>query len=264
MATVMSNGHSATSLTKGLRPPVQHRLDGWQNSATRPRNQVLASLPAEVWGRIAPHLNQSLLIPGKVIIHEGRPVDHVYFPNCGLLSLVMCGRSGERVEAGLSGRECMAGGFEAMGEASAISRATVQIAGTSCWMSAEAFRTELSWAGCLQEHLLRYFQWQLAQAAQYALCNRFHCVEERLARWLLRASDHVENSEIFITHEAIAQMLGTRRSGVTVALSTLEVAGIVNCGRGRITILDHAALRSHACECYDALRKHEHRLRGNV
>lgn len=255
--------HGAIGLPNGTRPLVQERLNGWQNSVTRPRNQVLANLPIEVWGRVAPHLNQTLLIPGKVLIHEGKKVERVYFPNCGMLSLVMCGRSGERVESGLSGRESMAGGFEAIDDTPSVTRATVQIAGTACWMPAEAFRTEFSWAGAVQEHLLRFFQWQCAQATQYSLCNRFHCVEERLSRWLLRACDYVENSEIFITHEAIAQMLGTRRSGVTVALSALETSGIVTCGRGRIVVLDRAALEARACECYAALRLHADKLTRN-
>ena len=229
----------------------------------RPRNQVLATLPADVWLRVAPHIGHALLIQGRALHEAGKPVEQVYFPNGGLISLVVDSRTGARVETGLVGREGMTGAFEALNDVAMSYRAIVQIAGTACWLPADVLRAEFRRGGEFQDWMLRYLQWMNAQAAQGVLCNRLHSVEERLARWLLMVRDRMANDEVPITHEAIAHMLGTRRSSVTVALGNFEHEGYLHCARGRLEILNAHGLQGSACECYAALHAHGALLHGH-
>lgn len=222
----------------------------------RPRNHLLSALPADVWARLSPHVGQTLLIQGQILVESGKPIERVYFPNNGLLSLMLNTRSGMYVETGLIGWEGLTNAFELMDGVPALSRTMVQISGTACWLPVEVLRAEFRWAGYFQRRLLRFLHWQEIQSAQCALCNRLHAVEERLARWLLTVHDRVESNELFLTHAAISHLLGTRRSGVTVALNNLENAGAIRCTRGRIVIVDTDKLRDCSCECYDSLSAH--------
>lgn len=222
---------------------------------SRPRNRVLATLPPDVWTRVSPHIGHALLIQGRTIYEPGKAIDHVYFPNGGLISLVVDSCTGARVEAGLAGREGIAGVFEALNDTPSTQRAIVQVAGTACWLPTAVFRSEFRRGGEFQEWVLHYLQWMNSQASQCALCNRLHSVEERLARWLLMVRDRMVNDEISITHEAIAHLLGTRRSSVTVALGGFEQQNLLHCARGRLEILDATGLQKSACECYSALQK---------
>jgi CRP-like cAMP-binding protein len=219
----------------------------------RPRNQILASLPADVWARLAPHTGQSLLIQGEVLIEAGKPIEKIYFPNNGLLSLMQSTKADVYVETALIGSEGLTNAFELLDESVAASRTLVQISGTACWLPADVLRSEFRWAGFFQRRLLRFLHWQEIQSSQCALCNRLHAVEERLARWLMMAHDRVPSSELFLTHAAISHLLGTRRSGVTVALNNLEATGAISCTRGRIVIEDVQKLHGCSCECYEAL-----------
>ena len=219
----------------------------------RPRNQILASLPGDIWARLAPHVGQSLLIQGQVLVEAGQTVEKIYFPNNGLLSLMLGTAANVHVETALIGNEGLSSAFELLDESVASSRTLVQISGTACWLPAEVLRAEFRWAGYFQRRLLRFLHWQEIQSAQCALCNRLHPVEERLARWLMMAHDRVQSNELFLTHAAISHLLGTRRSGVTVALNNLEATGAVSCTRGRIVIEDAARLRACSCECYESL-----------
>jgi CRP-like cAMP-binding protein len=160
------------------------------------------------------------------------------------------------VETALIGREGLTSAFELLDESPAATRTIVQISGTACWLPADVLRAEFRWAGYFQRRLLRFLHWQEIQSAQCALCNRLHAVEERIARWLMTVHDRVESNELFLTHAAISHLLGTRRSGVTVALNNLETTGAIQCTRGRIVIENPDTLRACACECYDSLATH--------
>jgi CRP-like cAMP-binding protein len=254
------NLNGKSSLHKGqLQEPASLRIANGivkPSSLARPRNRVLAALPPDVWTRVAPQIGHALLIQGRTLFEPGKPVDHVYFPNGGLISLVVDSCTGAKVEAGLVGREGIAGIFEALNDTPATQRAIVQVAGTACWLPTSVFRAEFRRGGEFQEWVLRYLQWMNQQASQCALCNRLHSVEERLARWLLMVRDRMVNDEISITHEAIAHLLGTRRSSVTVALGGFEEQGLLHCARGRLEILNASGLNNCACECYSALHTH--------
>lgn len=244
-------------LQNGTREQSDLRVStGVSKSTTlaRPRNHIIAALPQDTWSRIVPHIGHALLIQGRPIHENYKPVEQVYFPNGGLVSLVVDSSGGARVEAGVIGREGAVGIFEALNETPPTQRGVVQIAGTACWLPASVFRTEFRRGGEFQELILRYLQAMNAQATQCVLCNRLHSVEERLARWLLMTHDRLASEEIPVTHEAIAQLLGTRRSSITVALGEFEAQGLVRCARGRLEILDTECLGEAACECYGALR----------
>ncbi|MBA3714921.1 MAG: winged helix-turn-helix domain-containing protein, partial [Pyrinomonadaceae bacterium] len=123
--------------------------------------------------------------------------------------------------------------------------------------------TEFNRGGVLQNMLLRYVNSLIAQVSQTAACNRLHTVEERLARWLLMTRDRTHGDELPLTHEFIAQMLGTRRAGVTGAAIALQTEGFIRYSRGNITIIDRAGLEGFACECYKIVKKEFDRALGN-
>ena len=161
----------------------------------------------------------------------------------------------------MSGREGAVGALELLSGSLASERAVVQVPGTALWLPADAVRDEFRRAGAFQEWMLRFWASMMEQKAQCALCNRLHSVEERLCRWLLCLRERVESDEIEITHGAFAQMLGARRSGVTVALGALSAAGLLDTGRGRIALLDVDGLRANSCSCHAVLSRSSESLR---
>jgi CRP-like cAMP-binding protein len=187
-------------------------------------------------------------------------IRHVYFPNSSVVSLVTHMEEGTSVEVGLIGGEGMVGLSVVMGDAVSQNHAVVQIADGAMRMSTNALRAELKHGGKLQSLLLRYSLILLKQVSQTAACNRNHNVGKRLARWLLLCQDRVGGSEIRLTQEFLAQMLGTRRSRVSEAAIILQRAGLLRYSRGIITILDREGLEEFVCECYRAVKAEFDRL----
>ena len=170
---------------------------------------------------------------------------------------------GSTVEVGLASAEGMVGlPVILAGGRTNRTRASVQIAGSAVRIKAELLKTEFNRAESLQNLLLRYTQAYLVHLEQTAACNRLHKIEKRLARWLLTVSDRIQADEFQLTQEYIAQMLGVRRAGVTVAADTLQQAGMLRYSRGRITILNRTELEATACECYAVVRDEFARLLG--
>lgn len=231
------------------------------NQRHRPRNYVLTGMSCDLWMRLSPYIGHSLLIQGRPVFEIGQPVKRVYFPNSGLISQVIDSRAGGRVETSILGREGMIGLSEALSGTPASTRTVVHIAGTACWLPAEVLRDEFRRGGAFQDWMLRHLHWQTAQAIHNGLCNRLHSVEERLARWLLAAQERLETDDIAVTHDSIAQMMGTRRSSVTVGLGKFERAGLLHCARGRTIIQDKNGLQNYACECHQTLRSQQIALR---
>ena len=219
------------------------------------KNAILASLSAPERERIKEFLTPMSLVVGRTLYEAGETVTRVYFPISGMISLVLASSEGTQVEAGIVAREGVAGAASALAQTPPTSRAMVQIEGRAFWMEANTFRDEFRRGGSLQPVVLRYQQTMIAQTSQAALCNRIHTVEERLSRWLLTIRDRIGSDELNITQEFIAHMLGTRRSGVTVAAGVLRQAGFIQYTRGHITITDDKGLESCACECYSILRR---------
>ncbi|MBD2037369.1 Crp/Fnr family transcriptional regulator [Leptolyngbya sp. FACHB-321] len=219
---------------------------------TTPRssNHLLAALPADVYQRLQPALEQVTLSIGQPIYEMGCPIDYVYFPEQALISLVSSLKDGATMEVGLVGQEGMAGLPVVLSGISHSQQAVVQVTGKAWRLPAEKLLTEFKRLEFLHSLLLRYMQAMLTQAAQGGACNRFHTTEERLARWLLLVSDSLGADTFPMTHASISKMLGVRRAGVTVAAGVLSQAGWVRYQRGCMTLVDRTGLEDFVCECY--------------
>jgi CRP-like cAMP-binding protein len=225
-----------------------------------PRNKILAALPAKEYQRLLPRLTPVSLSLGETLYEKEGSIRHVYFPNSSVVSLVTHMDEGTSVEVGLIGGEGMVGLSVVMGDDVSQNHAVVQIADGAMRMTTAALRAELRHGGKLQGLLLRYSLILLKQVSQTAACNRNHNVGERLARWLLLCQDRVGGSELRLTQEFLAQMLGTRRSRVSEAAVILQRAGLIRYSRGIITILDREGLEEFVCECYRAVKAEFDRL----
>jgi CRP-like cAMP-binding protein len=231
-------------------------------SADRP-NQILAALPAEEYDRLVPHLKLTELSLGHVLYETDDPIDYVYFPSTSVVSLVTHMKDGASIEVGIVGKEGMVGITVIMGDPRAPNQAIVQIADGAMRMKARILQEEFKRPGELQRLLLRYTRATLRQACQTAACNRSHHIGRRLARWLLACQDRVGDNELKLTQEFIAEMLGTRRQGVTEAANLLREAKLLRYVRGHITILDRKGLEKFACECYEVIKTEFDRARQN-
>jgi CRP-like cAMP-binding protein len=190
-----------------------------------------------------------------VLFDANQPIEGVYFPLTGVVSLVVANAHGGTIEVGTIGNEGVAGAFLALGAERAVSRAMVQIAGQFLTLTANDFRAELERSRPLRQIVRRFAHSQSNQLAQCLACNQLHPVEERICRWLLMVHDRVGKDELDLTQEFIAQMLGVRRATVTVVAGFLQRTGLIKYSRGRITIVDRTALEAGACECYGIIKR---------
>ena len=225
-------------------------------------NRLLAALPATEYQRLIPHLEFVELPRRHVLYESGELLSHVYFVNEGMVSLISIMENGEIVEVGLVAKEGMVGMPVCWGGNTTTITAMVQIPGNAMRMKAEVLKTEFNRGGSLQSLLLLYTQALYTQVSQSAACNRLHTLEERLARWLLTVGDRIQSDTFELTQEFISHMLGTRRSGVTVAANTLSQAGMIRYTRGKITIVAQENLKSTTCECYGVVKDEYARLLG--
>jgi CRP-like cAMP-binding protein len=228
-----------------------------------PHNQLLMALPPSEYRHLVPYLEPIDLPLHQVLCEPCEKTEYVYFPIDAAISLVFTTREGSSVEIGLVGREGMVGIATILGGHSMLSSTVVQIAGKGLRIQASVLKSEFDRGGPLQYLLLRYIQAFFTQVSQQAVCNRLHNLEERLARWLLAVHDCVQKDTFVMTQEYIAEMLGSRRSGVTVAAGTLQKAGIIHYRRGNIKILDRCQLEAVSCECYNIIRSEYCRLLGS-
>lgn len=225
-------------------------------------NHILSLLPAGDYGRLAAHFQYVELPLGEVLYQPDMPLSHVYFPLSGTVSLTAPMSDGGEIEIGIVGREGMAGLPVFLGTSFTPFKAMVQVSGGAVRVAAGPFIAEAGPGGELHRLLLRYAQSFFVQAAQTAACNRFHVMEERLAKWLLTTRDRAESNELDLTQEFLSTMLGVRRAGVSEAVCELERRGLVAHGRRRITILDGPGLEAASCECYGVIRREYDRLLG--
>ena len=234
-----------------------------KNTLEKPVNNLLAVLPPSDYERLVPHLKLVPLPLRKVLYEPGEPIAQVYFPNKAVVSIVTTMKDGSTVEAGLVSNEGMVGIPIILGDNTTTTTAFVQVSGAAMQMDADILKAEFNRAGAIQTLLLRYVQAVYSELTQGVACNRLHTLEERLARWLLTVSDRLESEDFPLTQEFIGQMLGVRRSGVTVAASTLSRAGMITYQRGQISILNRKDLEATSCECYQVIQKEFARLLGN-
>jgi CRP-like cAMP-binding protein len=230
-------------------------------SPSDPRsNHLLAVLGDAEWQRLQPLLEWVDLPLGHVMYESGRALSHVYFPTTAIVSLLYVMQDGASAEIAVVGNEGLVGISLFMGGESTPSRAVVQSAGDGWRLRARALKDEFERAGPLMHLLLRYTQALITQMAQTAVCNRHHSLDQQLCRWLLLSLDRLPGSELLMTQELIANMLGVRREGVTAAALRLQNDGLIRYARGHIKVLDRAGLEARTCECYAVVRKEYDRL----
>jgi CRP-like cAMP-binding protein len=228
---------------------------------SKPRdNHLLAVLGADEWACWEPLLEWVELLLGHVMYESGRVLSHVVFPTTAIVSMLYVMEDGASAEIAVVGNEGLVGIALFMGGESTPSRAVVQSAGEGWRLPARAVKSAFERPGQVMHLLLRYTQALITQMAQTAVCNRHHALDQQLCRWLLLSLDRLHGSELVMTQELIANMLGVRREGVTEAAQRLQKLGLIHYVRGRITVLDRPGLEARTCECYAVVRKEYDRL----
>ena len=223
-------------------------------------NRLLAALPEGERARWLPQLERVNMPLGQVLYESGKTLSHVYFPTTAIVSLLYVMENGASAEIAVVGNEGIVGISLFMGGESTPSRAVVQSAGGGFRLKAQLMKDEFNRAGPVLHLLLRYTQALITQMAQTAVCNRHHSLDQQLCRWLLLSLDRLAGTELVMTQELIANMLGVRREGVTEGALKLQKAGIIRYARGRISVLDRAALEQRTCECYAVVKSEYDRL----
>lgn len=223
-------------------------------------NRLLAALPAEIIKRWLPDLEHIQLPLGKVLYEAGGVEHYVYFPTSGIVSLLYVMKNGDAAEIAVIGCEGIVGVSLFLGGNSTPSSAVVQSAGSCYRLEAKILKKDFDLFGPVTHVLLRYTQALLTQMAQTAVCNRHHALDQQLCRWLLLSLDRLPGTELVMTQELIANMLGVRRQGVTECALRLQEAGLIRYSRGRITVLDREGLEARVCECYAVVKDEYERL----
>ena len=224
------------------------------------QNQLLAAVPDAELERWLPYLEAVDLPLGKVLYESGTRLSYVYFPTTAIVSLLYLMEDGASAEIAVVGFEGLVGISLFMGGESTTSRAVVQSAGSGLRLSSQQMMLEFNRAGPVLHLLLRYTQALISQMTQTAVCNRHHSLDKQLCRWLLLSLDRLHGSELVMTQELIANMLGVRREGVTEAAGNLQDSGLIQYRRGRIVVLDRAGLERRTCECYAVVKREYDRL----
>ncbi|HKF11066.1 MAG TPA: Crp/Fnr family transcriptional regulator [Xanthobacteraceae bacterium] len=235
-------------------PPVARQLEHGRF------NRFLSTLPPHEFSLLAPHLRTVTLERGVMLQDVGEEIEHVYFPHTGMVSLVAVMQSGATVETATIGRWGVIGASAGLGARWAVSRAIVQLPGTAAWISASHFQAAAAQGTAIRNLVVRYDDVLLAQIQQSVACNALHAMEARLCRWLLQTHDCIDGNAIPLTQEFLGQMLGVRRTTVTIAARLLQGAGLIRYRRGLIQILDRGAVEEIACECYAATRANAEKI----
>jgi CRP-like cAMP-binding protein len=224
------------------------------------QNELLRELPPADWQRWQPQLEWVPLALGQVLYESGRAMTHVYFPTTAIVSLLYVMEDGASAEIAVVGQEGVVGISLFMGGGSTPSRAVVQSAGEGYRLRGAEMIEAFNRSGPVMHLMLRYTQALITQMAQTAVCNRHHSLDQQLCRWLLLSLDRLSGSELAMTQELIANMLGVRREGVTEAALKLQKEGLIRYARGHITVLDRPGLEQRTCECYAVVKKEYDRL----
>ena len=224
------------------------------------RNRLLASLEAEELTLLGRHLREVPIEQGQMLEEPGHAINTVYFPQSGLISLIVQMPEDSTVEVGTVGSEGAVGMTVGLGSGVSFICALVQVSGMAICTAASHFRAAAGQSAPMRDLIVRYSELQLGQIQQTAACNALHDVSGRLCRWLLQTSDKIESDTIPFTQEFLSSMLGVRRSTISQVSSTLEAAGLIHTHRGHIELLKRSALEKRACPCYDIVRRHIDRL----
>ena len=247
---------ATTNVVTGVKPKLIPLRPGTRTDSTgrTVKNVLLLSIPDREYNLIRPYLEYVELEHHKMLHDQGQQIEFAYFPNDGMVSLVVSTSDGRSVEVGIVGREGMVGTPLAVGLRRAPYDAIIQIPGNGIMIDSKRLTSQLSSTPRLWLVLTRFVLMQGLQMAQVAACNRLHELEQRLARWLLMCQDRVDSERLFLTHEFLAQMLGTGRPSVSLAIGMLEHAGLIENIRGIIRVINRKSLEDSACECYRVIQ----------
>jgi CRP-like cAMP-binding protein len=226
------------------------------NSNAVGQNRLLTGLDAGDFARLEPNLKKVRLTLGTLLHPVGKPIEHVYFPLNGMVSMLTVMKSGEQIETAIIGSEGVVGGWVAIDGRNANIQSTVQIEGWAwqiptrkfldIYRTSEPFRSAMNW----------YQGIILFQAQQSAGCHAIHSIESRFCRWLLFSQDLLGSDQVPLTQEFLSHMLGVRRTSVSLCAHALQKSGLIKYTRGNIKILNREGLEDCACECYSVLREH--------
>ena len=227
-------------------------------------NRLLAALPRELFELIERDFKQISLAQGQAIYEPGDQIDQIFFPQSGMISLLVVAKNGGAIETATIGREGAVGLHSAGGRRLSFTRATVQITGKFSIIRATAFAQSMQGHAALRDLIARYTEVLWAEAQQIAACNAVHDAPARLCRWLLQSADRIGSDYLPLTQELIAQMLGVRRTTVTLLAQSLQRKDVIKYARGHITILDRGHLERCACECYGVMQQEKLPLKLGV
>lgn len=229
-------------------------------SVPRSPNGFLASLPADDFELIRPHLRTVALAQEFVLVEVGETLKHAYLPHHGVISLVVRLARGEHVQVAMIGRDSIFGSFSVLGDPIALNSAVVLVPGIASTLDIDRLRDAADQSATLRVALARHGLAVYAQIQQIAGCNASHTVESRLARCLLHTRDLSGSDKFILTQESMAQMIGARRNSVSLVANTLQQANFIHYSRGHIEITNHDGLSKTSCECYATVKAQYNRL----
>jgi CRP-like cAMP-binding protein len=237
------------------RPPARSSSPSTDGDGNHIHNQILLDLPTAESELVLPELEFVRLGVHHMLHDTGDTLKSAWFCNSGMISILSVFPDGKSVEVGLVGREGFVGLPLVAGFRTASTRAIAQIEASAFRIDSEKLSGLLPQCPRMERRLQQFSQIMTMQVTQLAACNRLHEVGERLARWLLMCADRVESNSVPLTQEFLGQMLGTRRSSVTVAAGMLQKAGLITYSRGDVQIIDRSGMEEASCECYNLMAR---------
>jgi CRP-like cAMP-binding protein len=224
------------------------------------RNRLLASLSASDLALLGRHLREVPIEQGQTLEERGRAIDRVYFPQTGMISLIVTMTEDDALEVATVGYEGAIGMAAGLGSRISFIQALVQVSGSALCVSASRFQAAAGLSPRIRAMIARYGEVLLGQVQQTAACNGLHDTSSRVSRWLLQTGDKTDSDVIPFTHEFLGRMLGVQRTTISQVIGELHAAGLVSARRGQIHIVNRAGLKKEACECYEIVRRHIDRL----
>jgi CRP-like cAMP-binding protein len=235
-----------------------------RNNVEASGNQLLDALKRSARRSVLDHMDRVSLELKDTLYQDNQPIENIYFPVKGVVSWIQSVGNGKSIEIATIGSEGFVGVPVLLGSDRTQGKAFPQIPGEAFRISAEKFRVLLAASASSVAILNRYVQALLVQIAQENVCNTFHSVEQRCARWLLMTHDRVRESSFYLTQEFLALMLGVRRSGVNETARRLQRTGAIRYARGLITIVSRESLEAASCRCYGIVRDEFHRMQHDL
>jgi len=223
------------------------------------KNVLLARLAKLRADDLASRLEPVELIVNQVICEPGQPMEHAYFVEVGMVSVVSIMKDGRSVEVGTIGSEGVVGAPLLLSAAPLPYKQFVQLAGRAYRISSELFKEAAQRNSLLRDLVYKYQVAYLTQTMQTAACNGLHSVQQRCCRWILMSQDRVQSATFALTHDFLGLMLGVRRASVSDVLQPIQERGWIRSTRGSITVLDRTALEEASCECYGLITQYTNR-----